>query len=101
MIRVIDHCKCGRHHRNAIYFARCAWPGVTVSGRGQIAIVVTCPDARVFPAERVRWAYVLLAELNVFGCGPGCDGAHELVAIDHDGPIPAPALRAKRPSQEN
>ncbi|GAA2750212.1 hypothetical protein [Amnibacterium kyonggiense] len=83
-MRTIASCRCTRRHRSSHYFARCAWPSTSVSGRGPIAILITCPDARIVLVERLRWAHTLLAELNVFGCGPACEGAHELVAIDHD-----------------
>ncbi len=89
-MRVVDRCRCDRRHRSATYFARCAWPGVPVSGRGQIAIVVGCEPSRVVMVERLRWARTLLAEYRTFGCGPDCSGEHELVAINHDGPEEAP-----------
>ncbi|RIX26472.1 hypothetical protein [Amnibacterium setariae] len=100
MIPVVEQHHCSKRHRNSTYFARCAWPGASVTGRGQLAIVITCPDARVVLVERLRWAHTLLAEFNVFGCGPGCEGAHEIVAIDLDPDLPPfPAQRSPNPEE--
>lgn len=85
-MRVVDRCRCGRRHRNAGYFARCAWSGAVVAGCGQLAITIGCAPARVVLVKRLRWAHVLLAEFATFGCSATCTGEHELVAIDHDGP---------------
>jgi hypothetical protein len=85
-MRVVDTCSCGRHHRNSQHFARCAWPGSEVTGRGQVALVLACDPLRVVLSERLSWAHVLRAEYATFGCGPTCQGEHELLAIDHDGP---------------
>jgi hypothetical protein len=89
-MRVIAEHQCHRHHRNAAAFARCAWPEATeVLGSGFLAVVTGCPHPRVFLLERLRPAHTLRSELAVFGCGAGCTGDHELVAIDIDGPAVA------------
>ena len=86
-MRVVTEHHCTRHHRNAAYFARCAWPNATeVLGRGFLAVVTTCHEPRIYLVERLNPARTLQTEFNVFGCGPDCTGQHELVAIDFDAP---------------
>jgi hypothetical protein len=84
-MRIVSECRCSKHHRNTTYFARCAWPGSVVSGQGQLAIVISCPEPQVVLVERLRWAHILRTEFAVFGCSAACPQRHELVAIDIDG----------------
>lgn len=103
-MRVLDRCRCGRHHRNAASFAKCAWPNAaSITGSGAIAVVTHCePTPTVALFEHLPQAQTHYSELGVFGCGKGCRRAHEVVAIDIDTEQPAAAAEpvSRPPSPE-
>lgn len=89
-MRVIDTCRCGRHHRNARTFAKCLWPNAaSITGSGFIAFISICDDPVIVLFSRIAPARLHLREMQVFGCRRGCTQEHELAAVDIDSHITA------------
>lgn len=82
MTRTITAHACKGSHRAYYSLAACAWKNaVWVGGEGPWALLAHCGDLSVmlYPTEEA--AQTAKVQIDNFGCGHACHGAHEIVRL--------------------
>ena len=86
-MKIYRNHKCSKHHKSARTFLRCAIPTAAwIHGTGNYALIAWCNMPTISLYQDPADAAQPLAAINGGACGQRCNGRHEIVHIDFEGP---------------